>query len=100
MDGSGASTDVTDASCPTMTDFLSVLPRSRFLFTASASNGVPSWKRTPPRRRRVRDLPSGDSVHVVASPGAVVPSALVVSRDSNTGMRNCVLDGEALVCGS
>ena len=83
-----------------MTDFGPVRPRSTFFRTASASKGVPSWKRTPPRSRSVSDVASGDSVQAVASPGAVEPSGVVVSRVSKTGIRNWVLDGAALVCGS
>src|SRR5882757_10343274 len=100
VDGSGASTEVTDASWPATTDFWAVLPRSRFFLTAPEANGPPSWKRTPPRRVSVNDVPSGDSAQPVARPGVVVPSGVLPSRVSNTGMRNWVLDGEALVCGS
>ena len=42
-------------------------------FTASASNGVPSWKVTPSRSCRVIDLPSSDRFQDVARPGTVRP---------------------------
>src|SRR5882757_1303714 len=100
VEGAGASIAVTDTSWPATTDFWAVLPRSRFCLTAPELNGVPSWKRTPPRRVSVNDVPSGESTQLVASPGVVVPSGVLPSRVSNTGMRNWVLDGEALVCGS
>ena len=42
---------------------------SKVNFTASASNGVPSWKPTSLRSFSVTLLPSGATSHAVARPG-------------------------------
>ena len=52
---------------------LDVICRSRFAFTASALNGVPSWNVTPSRRVMTRALSS--NAHSVARPGWIVPSS-------------------------
>src|SRR5882762_8505299 len=57
VDGSGASTEVTDASWPATTDSGAVKKNLERGKTAPESNGPPSWKRTPPRRVSVNDVP-------------------------------------------
>src|SRR5262245_9166770 len=58
------------------------MTRSNVNFTAAASSGVPSWKRTPRRSLNVHARPSEDVVHDSASPGttsvlsAAVPTSV------------------------
>src|SRR5690606_37630546 len=55
--------------------------RSKLNFTASALNGVPSWKVTPSRRLNVYSNPSSEMVQSVASAGSIssVPGVLRTS---------------------
>ena len=45
--------------------------RAKLSRTASASNGVPSWKRTPARRWNVQVTPSSATLHRSASRGTI-----------------------------
>ena len=64
-----------------MLERASVLLRSRLNFTASASNGVPSWNCTPERRFSTSVLVSGN-FHDSASPG----SAFSVGKSNSTSV--------------
>ena len=50
-----------------------VWPRSMLAFTASASNGSPSWNVTPSCSCSVSCRPSSENSHDLASPGTSVP---------------------------
>ncbi len=67
--GSITSTEATGLSSPLRTEPFIVLWRSMLNFTASASNGSPSWKVTPSRSLIVSALPSADHSWPVASCG-------------------------------
>src|SRR5215813_14097802 len=45
--------------------------RSRLSATCREVSGVPSWKRTPSRSRKVQESPSRETVHVRARPGSM-----------------------------
>ena len=54
--------------------------RSRLSATCRDVNGVPSWKRTPSRRRKVQERPSRETVQEVASPGSTSARAIPVLK--------------------
>ena len=75
---STTSTSATFASCPATGGMTwsagPVLTKSMFAFTASASNGAPSWNVTPSWSVNVIVMPSSDTSHPSASHGTKLPS--------------------------
>ena len=58
--------------------------RSKFLQTASALNGSPSWNFTPSRRVKVQLVPDASGSHFSASSGSISAlPALMPTRPSN-----------------
>src|SRR3712207_1238093 len=81
------STALADLKYGSMDTFAVLLPflfshRSKFHATAAASTGVPSVNFTPSLRVKVYVLPSGETVHVVASHGRMLPSSARVTSPS------------------
>ena len=84
---STASTPSTAASMPVMLESGSLIARSRLKATASASNGVPSWKVTSSRKVSATDCSSAS--HSVARRGSSDPS----SGDTETSVSNTACSG-------
>ena len=82
VSGSTTSTDVMTARSEATAEPSTVWPRSMFAFTASASNGVPSWNVTPSRSVNVSAVPSALNSHAVASPGIGAASGELCTRRS------------------
>ena len=78
--GSIASTAVIDLS--TAPDSAERLVNSRFVTTAAASNGSPSWNEMPGRVRMVHSVKSGFAVMASARYGATVPSTRRAAKGS------------------
>src|SRR5215831_6967319 len=71
LHGSGVgSKDLLDDAGGAMAWFGTTM-RSRLSATCREVSGVPSWKRTPSRSRKVQESPSRETVHVRARPGSM-----------------------------
>ena len=74
--GSTTSTVSTVPSSGATAEPSTVLARSMLIFTASASNGVPSWNVTPSRSLSSRAVSSSTHSHSVARPGTSEASGI------------------------
>ncbi len=80
------STDDTLARYALTPEPSTVVARSKFALTASASNGVPSENVTP-SRRVISNVRSSTNAHSVARPGSSSASGVWWMRRSYTGAR-------------
>ncbi len=83
VDGSGASSAVTALNLSELASSSSMIRRYENT-TSSAVNGVPSWKATPSRRRKVQVSWSGLTSHDSASAGRISRFASGSTSVSNT----------------
>ena len=74
--------------------------RTKLSRTASASNGVPSWKRTPLRRWNVQVTPSSATLQRSASRGTIVIASSKAMSGSYTIMITWSDSVSVVLCGS